>query len=63
MRNPPYSDDDSALQHGTNLLVSPAWVSFMGFCKRIGHGEIDKLKIADGVPVLAEKVTEKTKFG
>jgi len=42
--------------------VPPAWVKFMDFCKSIGHGEIEKLKIADGVPVLAEKVIEKTKF-
>ena len=44
------------------VVVSPRWLKFMEFCKKIGHGEIEKLKIADGMPVLAEKVTEKTKF-
>lgn len=44
------------------VVVSPGWVKFIDFCKKIGHGEIEKVKIADGIPVLAEKVTEKTKF-
>jgi len=34
----------------------------MDFCKAIGHGEIEKVKILDGTPVLAERVIEKTKF-
>jgi hypothetical protein len=38
------------------------WLRFIRYCQDIGHGEIDKLKIADGVPVLAEKVVQKTKF-
>jgi hypothetical protein len=45
-----------------SLPVPPPWLKFMEFCKSIGHGEIDKLKIQDGVPVLAEKVVQKTKF-
>ena len=45
-----------------SVVLSPAWVKFMEFCARLGHGEIEKVKIQDGVPVLAEKVTEKTKF-
>lgn len=44
------------------LQVSPAWFKFIEYCKVIGHGEIDKLKIHNGVPVLAEKVVQKTKF-
>ena len=45
------------------VSLSPSWTKFIEFCQRIGHGEIEKVKIADGVPVLAEKVTKKTKFG
>lgn len=41
---------------------SPAWQKFIAYCREIGHGEIEKVKIMDGVPVLAEKVTQKTKF-
>lgn len=37
-------------------------MKFILFCKTLGHGEIEKLKIADGLPMLAEKVTEKVKF-
>ena len=43
-------------------VLSPGWVKFIEFCKGIGHGEIEKLKIANGMPVLAEKVIQKTKF-
>lgn len=45
-----------------SLPVPQSWREFIAFCKQIGHGEIDKLKIADGLPMLAEKVTEKVKF-
>jgi len=34
----------------------------MEFCKRVGYGEIDKLVIQDGVPLLAERVVGRTKF-
>lgn len=44
------------------LQICPAWIRFIVYCKTLGHGEIDKLKIQDGVPVLAEKVVQKTKF-
>jgi len=32
------------------------------FCQQLGHGEIEKLKIQDGVPVIADVVREKVKF-
>lgn len=34
----------------------------MVFCAKVGHGEIEKLKIQDGVPMIAETVTKKVKF-
>jgi hypothetical protein len=34
----------------------------MEFCRTLGYGEIEKLKIQDGLPMLAEKVTQKVKF-
>ncbi len=43
--------------------LHPAWVSFMRYCERIGHGDIEKLKIQDGLPVIAEITTQKVKFG
>ncbi len=43
--------------------LHPAWVAFIRYCERVGHGEIEKLKIQDGVPVIAEVTTQKVKFG
>lgn len=39
------------------------WAMFVRFCAELGHGEIEKLKIQDGVPVLAECITRKVRFG
>ena len=43
-------------------LISEEWARLIQFCQELGHGEIDKLKIQDGVPVMAEFVREKVKF-
>lgn len=43
--------------------LHPAWVAFIKYCERMAHGEIEKLKIQDGLPVLAEVTTQKVKFG
>lgn len=42
--------------------VHPAWARLMRYCAELGHGEIEKLKIQDGVPVIADVVREKVKF-
>ncbi len=42
--------------------LHPAWVAFIRHCQGLGFGEITKLKIQDGVPVLAEETTRKVKF-
>lgn len=38
------------------------WARLIRFCQQLGHGEIEKLKIQDGVPVIADLVREKVKF-
>jgi hypothetical protein len=40
----------------------PSWIAFIRFCRELGHGEIEKLKIQDGLPLTAETVRSKTKF-
>jgi hypothetical protein len=40
----------------------PAWRAFVRFCEELRYGEIERLKIQDGLPVLAEVVKRKTKF-
>lgn len=41
---------------------SAAWLAFIYYCQQLGHGEIEKLKIQDGLPVLAEQAFKKIKF-
>jgi len=42
--------------------LHPAWQAFMRYCEKLQHGEIECLKIQDGLPVLAEVTTKKVKF-
>jgi hypothetical protein len=42
--------------------LSPAWREFIQFCRDMQHGEIERLCIQDGVPVLAEITKKKVKF-
>jgi len=44
------------------MALHPAWVSFIRYCEEVGHGEIEKLKIQDGLPAMAEITTKKVKF-
>ena len=45
-----------------NNSVHPAWLRLMRYCAELGHGEIEKLKIQDGLPMAAEVTTRKIKF-
>jgi hypothetical protein len=47
---------------GKYLQIHPLWYSFIKYCEEINAGEIEKLKIQDGVPVSAETVKKKIKF-
>jgi len=42
--------------------ISEEWARLIKFCQQLGHGELEKLKIQDGVPVIADIVREKVKF-
>ena len=43
-------------------LLHPAWRAFIDYCAELQHGEIEILKIQDGLPVLAEVTKKKVKF-
>lgn len=43
-------------------LLHPAWRAFVRYCAELQHGEIEVLKIQDGLPVLAEVTKKKVKF-
>lgn len=42
--------------------LHPAWRALVRYCAELQHGEIELLKIQDGLPVLAEVVRKKVKF-
>jgi hypothetical protein len=46
----------------TSVCVHPAWLRLMRYCAELGHGEIEKLKIQDGLPMIAEVAVKKIKF-
>jgi hypothetical protein len=51
-----------ASENRTSGSVHPAWMRLMRYCAELGHGEIEKLKIQDGLPMAAEVTTRKIKF-
>ena len=42
--------------------LHPAWSAFITYCIGLEHGEIETLKIQNGLPVLAEVTRKKIKF-
>lgn len=42
--------------------LHPLWRAFVRYCSELQHGEIERLKIQDGLPVLAEVTKKKVKF-
>ena len=42
--------------------MHPSWLAFVKFCAELQHGEIEHLKIQDGLPFLAEVTRKKEKF-
>lgn len=45
-----------------DISLHPAWQAFIRHCAELEHGEIERLKIQDGLPVLAEVTRKKVKF-
>ena len=46
----------------TDASIHPTWLRLIRYCAEMGHGEIEKLKIQDGLPMAAEVTTKKVKF-
>jgi hypothetical protein len=42
--------------------LHPVWLEFIRLCRDLRFGEIERLSIQDGLPVLAEIVKKKVKF-
>jgi hypothetical protein len=47
---------------GQEHALSPAWREFIRYCREMRHGEIERLSIQDGSPVIAEITKRKVKF-
>lgn len=45
-----------------NICVRPCRYYFIKYCENLKYGEIDKLKIQDGLSLLAEEIKKKVKF-
>ena len=57
----------SALRTVTRVKLEPSplhpiWRAFIRYCAELQHGDIELLKIQDGLPVFAEVIKEKIKF-
>lgn len=46
----------------SNRTIHPSWLALIELCGELGHGEIERLSIQDGLPVLAETVKKKVRF-
>ena len=44
------------------LHLHPNWSDFIHYCSRLRFGEIQSLKIQDGIPMVAEIVKHKINF-
>lgn len=54
------SQHQPAVTNSSNLHL--AWLQFIRYCGELGHGEIEKLKIQNGLPMIAELAVKKIKF-
>jgi hypothetical protein len=46
----------------SSAALHPAWQSFMRYCAELRFGDIERLRIQDGLPVLAEETRKKVRF-
>ena len=61
------ANEASALRAVTQVRIEPSplhpiWRAFIRYCAELQHGEIELLKIQNGLPMLAEAVKKKVKF-
>lgn len=53
---------DGGLKETKTLRIHPMWFSFIKYCETLRYGEIQKLRIENGLPTGAEEVKKKIKF-
>ena len=58
-----HEDNTKSNSHAGHAAgLHPAWQAFIRYCEDMKFGEIERLKIQDGLPILAEVVERKIKF-
>lgn len=58
------SQRSTSAGHGSAnpAAIHPTWAALIRLCQDLGHGEIEKLKIQDGLPLSAEIVRRKIRL-
>ena len=54
---------DMKEKNEVTIQVSPIWIDFIEFCQKLKYGELEQLKIKDGIPVSAKRAFEHIRFG
>jgi hypothetical protein len=62
MKSSPTRIDSNPGRLQAEEMLHPAWQELMKLCARLGYGEIERLKVHDGLPVLAEITRQKVKL-
>jgi hypothetical protein len=45
-----------------SIPIHPAWLCFIDYCSSVKSGEIETLKIQNGLPIMAVETKSKVKF-
>ncbi len=53
---------EEKLSNFRNVYLHANWCDFITLCEKMGFGEIENLKIQDGLPMVAEVVKKKINF-
>ena len=49
-------------RHTGKPFIHPAWIALIRHCQEMGYGEIERVKIQDGVPVMVEQSIKRLKL-
>jgi hypothetical protein len=52
--------EGASVRPGSEL--HPAWQAFIQYCRELDHGEIERIKIQNGLPVSAEVIKQKIRW-
>ena len=53
---------EEKLSHTKPVYLHANWCDFITLCEKLGYGEIENLKIQDGLPMFVEIVKKRINF-